>query len=84
MKNNEEKSRDEIDFTPVYTDVGKLIKRSRDFGKVIISNNCTMVSCELLDLPGIDYQDPNFQKLYTIDSDFMIRSWDLGNDGDCF
>lgn len=27
--------------------------------------------------------NPDAQRIYTIDSDFMIRTWDLSNDGQC-
>lgn len=60
-----------IDFTPIFTDIGKIKKKARDYGKVIISNNCTLVSCEVFK-----------SQIYTVDSDFMIRTWNI-SDGEC-
>jgi hypothetical protein len=59
------------DFTPIFTDLGKIKKKARDYGKVIISNNCTLVSCEVFN-----------SQIYTVDSDFMIRTWNI-SDGEC-
>ena len=47
-------------------------KKARDYGKVIISNNCTLVSCEIFN-----------SIIYTVDSDFMIRTWEILGAGDC-
>lgn len=51
-------------------------KKPRDYGQVIISKNCSLVSVELC-----SGKDPNSYQIYTVDSDFMIRSWNLADDG---
>lgn len=57
-------------------------KKARDFGRVIISKNCQLLAVELL--TGLDpFCDANAQRIYTVDSDFMIRTWDLAEAGEC-
>ena len=57
-------------------------RKARDFGRVIISKNCQLLALELL--TGLDpFCDPNAYKIYTVDSDFMIRTWDLADKGEC-
>ena len=53
--------------------MGQIIKRPKAFGKVIISLNTNLVSVETL----------GCEEIYSIDSDFMVRTWDLKNDGKC-
>ena len=60
--------------------LGMFQKKKRDYGRVIISENTTLVAihvfCEKT-MDGLKYC------IYSIDSDFMMRTWNLNEDGEC-
>jgi len=62
-----------------YAALGRHMKRPKDFGRVVMSNNSSLIHVAT----SAEFQEDHTQSssrsllVYTVDSDFMMRIWDL-------
>lgn len=60
-----------------YTVIGKTLAKPKNYGRVTMSNNAQVVVLSTNIDPRNPSKDLRGLHIYTIDSDFMLRIWDV-------